>query len=279
MKFNGLTFNGLTVTYEPPIIGQIEYTTPGTYYWTVPPFVESISMVAVGGGQSGGYNSSSGGLGGSGGWLAYRNDYTVTAGDVVTIVVGNGGTAVSSGSQNVGNDGNASTITINATVILNAAPGYTASNPGITGQITYSGGGGGGAGSGGGTVRNGGGGGAGGYAGIGGNGSYQFSTSTAGAGGAGGGGRGDNNLRGGGGGGVGIYGQGSNGDAATVLGEGGGGGSGGTKGTNALSGAGVYGAGGGGNSSGNSSAGANGAVRIIYPGATRYFPSTGTANQ
>jgi hypothetical protein len=276
MKFNGLTFNGLTVTYEPPIIGQIEYTTPGTYYWTVPQFVESISVVSVGGGQSGGYNSSVGGLGGSGGWLAYRNNYTVTQGDVLTIVVGSGGDAVTSGSQNVGNNGNASTITINATVILNAAPGYTASDPGITGQVTYSGGGGGGAGSGGATRYNGGGGGAGGYAGIGGNGSYQFSTSTAGAGGGGGGGGGGTNNRGTGGGGVGIYGQGSNGTGG-ALGTGGGGGSSGTNGS--INASGVYGGGGGGNAGGNSLAGGGGAVRIIYPGATRYFPSTGTANQ
>jgi hypothetical protein len=37
----------------------------------------------------------------------------------------------------------------------------------------------------------------------------------------------------------------------------------------------TYGGGGGGNFSGN---GGVGAVRIIWPGTSRYFPSTGTAN-
>ena len=267
----GVTVDGYTIS-----IGQVEFTTPGTYSWTVPPFVESISMVAVGGGQSGG-SGAAGGLGGAGGWLAYRNTYTVTEGDVLTIVVGSGGTAVPADSKNVGNNGGNSNVKIGGTVILDAAAGYTASAPVVSGQVTYSGGGGGGAGAGGATKYNGGGGGAGGYAGIGGNGSYQFSSTTAGAGGGGGGGGGGTNNRGTGGGGVGIYGQGSNGTAGTGLGVGGGGGSSGTNGS--INASGLYGAGGGGNSGGDSLAGGGGAVRIIFPGNTRYFPITGTADQ
>lgn len=271
----GVTIDGYTIS-----IGQVEYTTPGTYYWTVPPFVESISMVAVGGGQSGA-SSATGGVGGAGGWLAYRNTYPVTEGDVLTIVVGSGGAAklADSGPYNNGGESN---VTIGGTVILNAAFGYTGSAPVISGQVTYSGGGGGGAGAGGATKYNGGGGGAGGYAGIGGNGSYQFSSTTAGAGGGGGGGGGGTNNRGTGGGGVGIYGQGSNGTAGTFnggtgVGTGGGGGSSGTNGS--INASGLYGAGGGGNSGGDSLAGGGGAVRIIFPGNTRYFPTTGTADQ
>jgi len=106
-----------------------------------------------------------------------------------------------------------------------------------------------------------GGGGAGGYAGNGGNGSICGSAPQN---GAGGGGAGGGNCVGGGG--VGLLGQGTNGAVS------GGGGSGGTNG-GAVNG-GVYG--GGGVASGLN--GASGAVRIIWPGNTRSFPSTCTGN-
>jgi len=106
-----------------------------------------------------------------------------------------------------------------------------------------------------------GGGGAGGYAGNGGNGSICCSSPQN---GAGGGGAGGGNCVGGGG--VGLLGQGTNGAVS------GGGGSGGTSG-GAING-GVYG--GGGVASGLN--GASGAVRIIWPGTTRSFPSTCTGD-
>jgi len=88
---------------------------------------------------------------------------------------------------------------------------------------------------------------------------------------------------GGGGGGVSLYGRGSNGSGASAGGNGGGGGSGGSSGAAAsgLNGGngGSYGGGGGGGGAGSSSYGSkglgqNGAIRIIWPGNTRTFPST-----
>lgn len=106
-----------------------------------------------------------------------------------------------------------------------------------------------------------GGGGAGGYSGNGGNGNICGSAPQNGAGGGGAGG-----ALNAGGGGVGILGQGSNGVASS------GGGSGGTNGGAVLGG--VYG--GGGVAAGAN--GASGAVRIIWPGTTRTFPSTNTGD-
>jgi subtilisin family serine protease len=156
------------------------------------------------------------------------------------------------------------------------------------------------------------GGGAGGYSGNGGRGGNGSSTSTlgtaatAGSGGGGGGGgagagiyqTGNGTGAGAGGGGVGIFGQGSNGTAGTnnvgsPIGDGtpGGGGSGGDTGgdnINPFTGGdtggagGAYGGGGGGgngryNSGSNGGVGGvggSGAVRIVWPGTTRQFPTT-----
>lgn len=66
------------------------YTTPGTYTWTCPTGVTTISMVGVGGG-GGGQQRATGGTGGGGGQIDYYNAYAVTAGTNYTIVVGTGG--------------------------------------------------------------------------------------------------------------------------------------------------------------------------------------------
>ena len=156
-----------------------------------------------------------------------------------------------------------------------------------------------------------GGGGAGGYSGAGGDGGggssgfYVFATN--GAGGGGGGGQGQTQIgnsgydrNGGGGGGVDIYGETSSGAAGTLVtmqyylapfinNSGGSGGSGGVSGSSPVDANGVggsggaYGGGGGamgfgtyGSSSPGS--GAGGALRIIWPGASRSFPSTQTVD-
>ena len=78
----------------PVVAGQVAYTSPGTYYFTVPAGVTSISCVVIGGGggSSGcnGYSQYSG-AGGGGGGLAYGT-FSVTAGQTVTVLVGAGGT-------------------------------------------------------------------------------------------------------------------------------------------------------------------------------------------
>lgn len=270
--------------------GCAVYTTPGTYTFTVPAGVTSISIVAVGAGESG-YPSGaycagccgiyfSDGYGGYGGGLAYKNNYTVSPGQTLTIKVGCGSLTcagvccVSSAVKTSG-----------CTTIAKGIGGWwgggnTPCNPNI------------GDGSGTGGVRGnsvgyygsipfynraGGGGGAGGYSGAGGTGtawcycSGSLICATAGSGGGGGGGG-----AGGNGGGVGLYGQGCSGVA--------GGGTGSATCYPCCSG--VIGGGGGGSYTytycggyiGTPGAvGGNGGVRIVYPGTTRQFPSTDVA--
>lgn len=135
-------------------------------------------------------------------------------------------------------------------------------------------------------------GGAGGYSGNGGAG-----TAAGNGGGGGGGSYSGLDGHGAGGGGVGILGQGSSGTAGTPSNAvtfdqtmyGGGGGSGGSAGGNTTStdsgysprnggNGGAYGGGGGSSWNGTDGVGATGAVRIIWPGTTRSFPSTNTGN-
>lgn len=66
------------------------YTEPGTYTWTVPEGVTTISLLGIGAG-GGGVQSLAGGSGGTGGNLVYYNSLPVTPGDTYSIVVGGGG--------------------------------------------------------------------------------------------------------------------------------------------------------------------------------------------
>lgn len=266
-----------------PATGQVAYTTPGTYTWVCPPGVTTISAVAVGCGGKGGQGAGDTGVGagGQGGSLQYINNYTVTPGQSYTVVVGG---SVAPTAQT----GNSSSISNSSgTIFLRAKGGNNATDTNI-----------GNGGSVGGSPNTyGGGGGAGGY------------------GSGGGGGKGANSIYkyiggtypnanggGGGGGGVGIYGQGSTGTDGTSdsnYSYGGNGGSGGTAGSagyptlyaSGTGNGGNYGgaSGGGGytmNNSGNSwyvgfiqyGTAGTGAVRIIWPGTTRQFPSTNTGD-
>lgn len=87
--------SGLNYTYG-SIVSNVSayatqtYTAPGTYTWTCPTGVTSISMVGIGGG-GGGQQRATGGSGGGGGLIDYYNAYPVTAGTSYTIVVGTGG--------------------------------------------------------------------------------------------------------------------------------------------------------------------------------------------
>ena len=228
--------------------GQAEFTTPGTYSWTAPAGVTSVSVVAIGPGAK---NA------GGGGGLTWANGLSVTPGQSYTVVV-DAGNYVGSGSTT----SNRSSFNGTACVALGGGSGGGGGGAGglaiyAVGAATYGGGSGGAWG-----------GGAGGYAGNGGVGYGNGNTANAGANGSGGGGGGGGNqllTSNGGGGGTGIYGQGSDGTYP------GGGGSGGA--TSILTVAGKYG-GGGASSNGT---GAAGAVRIIW-GSGRSFPSTNTAD-
>ena len=120
--------------------------------------------------------------------------------------------------------------------------------------------------------------GAGGYSGTGGQGVLGQSGPAAGGNGSGGGGGAggcsQSPLSGGGGGGVGIQGEGPSGQGGAAGVNGGEGGSGGTDGSgNYPQNGGVHGGGGG-----YWAGGGVGAVRIIWPGTDRQFPSTETAD-
>jgi hypothetical protein len=241
------------------VTGQQTYTGAGSYSWTAPTGVTSVSVVAVGGTL---YN---GGGAESGAGLGYKNNIAVVPGSSYTVVVGTGDSYFISTST-VKGGGNAST----------------------TGGTFFGDGGG----TGGNTFSSAQGGGAGGYAGEGG------SASGAGAGGGGGGGGTlSSGVQGSVGGGVGLLGQGANGAGGAngvyqypvrTTTYGGGGGSGGTSGgtttavVNANGSFGTFTRGqpgnyGGGTATPNTNPGA-GAVRIIWPGDTRAFPSTNTTD-
>jgi hypothetical protein len=250
--------------------GAVSYTTTGTYSWTVPAGVTSISAVLVGGG-SGAYNAVSG-TAGSGGALRWINDLSVTPGETITVVVGNGGNgATSVGTQS----GGFSSLSRGVTELIRAAQGASVANTSpigtlVSGSTSGAGTGfiGGGAGGAGATSTGGfGGGGAGGYSGNGGSGGAITASAGTGGGGGGGGGSSSASGTGGPGGGVGIFGEGTSGVAGTGVasGTGGAGGNG--------SGSATFGGGGGGNQgAGGGTAGRAGAVRIVW-GTGRAFPA------
>ena len=263
------TFANMQVTSDMIVASQQEYTTPGTYSWTAPPGVYSVSAVCIGGGANGsstGGTSPTGSAGGGGG-LGWKNNIAVTPGATYTVVVG---------------ANNSSSYFINTSTVAGYGAGQGGPNSlGSTSRFGggYVGDGGGRGGTAGviGSISGAGGGGAGGYSGAGGN------VETAGAGGGGGGGGvGGNNARGGFGGGTGIFGQGNNGASGTnsfntgVSGGPGGGGS-----INLVADSLQYGGGGGaGTSVGGATSngtGTSGAVRIIW-GTNRAFPTTNTTD-
>jgi hypothetical protein len=296
------------------VYGQDEFISAGTYTWTCPDDVTSISVVCVGGGGGGDAGSDLVGVGGGGGGgaLAYRNNVTVIPRQQYTIVVGAGGMgqvtvartttqASTVGGQTnafsciAGGGSNGSRGTAQVVIgSLNAAGGQIAG--------VYDGGSAGGFG---GTVdtstegfRPPGGGGAAGYAGLGGYGgrgkrptgslasaaslSGEAAATNGGGGGGGGAGYTSDTLRvvvGANGGGVGIYGKGvdgvgGSGGNSINIAENGGDGSSNYGGI-------MAGSGGGGGVGGDNRSAANGldgAVRIIWPGQLRQFPLTGTQN-
>ena len=272
---SGVSANSNSTATVTNVTGQTAYTGAGTYSWVAPAGVTKVSVMAVGKGADGQssfnctgcYYGARGGGGGGGGGLSYSNNITVVPGNTYTVTI------------------NGSVSKFVCTVIANV--GTSAGGNGTAG--TGGCGGGPGSGAAASTHIGGGGGGAAGYAGNGGVGANN----SCGSGGSGGGG-GGGSARGcpysstgaDGGGGVGLLGQGSNGAFGGNVNPGGGG-SGGSAGSNGAANSGgaggAYGGGGGGSRWNGSSAtgggaGGAGAVRIIYPGCSRSFPSTNTGN-
>ena len=271
--------------------GQSLFTSDGTF--TVPDGVITISAVCIGaggGGSQGGGGWS--GAGGGGGALSYKNNISVTPGEILTIVVGDAGEG-----GTTGGDGGDSQIKRSSTVLLEGeggeGGGYRSAG-GEGGETSGTADGGGDGGNGGTATQNalfqegqgGGGGGAGGYSGKGGNGGYGLyngspgsylifpTNGTAGASGsgaAGGGGPTEGTAQGGGGTGIIIKGETGPSASRNSHGEAG---SGGTDGEQIP---GNYGGGAGGRrSTGTPWDGAGGAIRIIfgdYFTDTRSYPS------
>lgn len=256
------------------------------------------------------------GGGGGGGGLGYKNNITVTPGQTFQVVVGQGGASVKRTTANtIKNGNNGGDSSFGGTTVIGrggaAGTGGTSTSAGTGGaggtKIGDGGGNGGYGGSGNSTsILGGGGGGAAGYSGNGGNGATPTSTGTtgvagsAGAGGGAGGGSsgiqfGSYRIGGASGGGVGIFGQGDSGTATEIPLEstqtvfGGIAGSSGTNGYNLVAvqninygspSPGSIGGGGGGESitgTVGSGAGSNGAVRIMWQGTRRTFPTTRTS--
>ena len=116
----GITIGGGIYAYA-DAVGQVEYTTPGTYSWTVPDFVFIVCAVCVGGGAGGGSSITSGG--GGGGGLRYINFLSVTPGSTLTIVVGSGG-------RGSGTSGSESSISLSSTKYVYASGGITSGSGG-----------------------------------------------------------------------------------------------------------------------------------------------------
>ena len=266
------------------------FTTVGSNTFTIPAGVTKISAVLIGGGGAGGGSGGGvGGNGGGGGGLVYINDYPVSPGQTLTVVVGGGGVAVSG---NAGGDGGNSSITGIAAAFGGKGGAATANAPvslggsgSVESNVVNSGISTGGSSGNGTNTAGGGGGGSAGYSGNGGSGGSVGTPSGAGSGGgAGGGSEGNGDNGGNGGGGIGILGQGSSGES------GGGGGSGGENGVIASSttgsNGGNYGGGGGGadgNTGGDQSGGngAQGVVRIIWSPSSKFsrlFPTNQVGN-
>lgn len=267
-----------------PSNGDILYSTPGTYTWVAPEGVTNVSVVCVGGGGGGGLSTTAG-AGGGGGGLGWKNNIAVIPGESYTVVVGTSGSYSFPASATPNDGGDSYFIDLN-TVAGKGGKGGPAGSANCSGDTvggTYVGDGGGNGGTGGCTgltSTGGGGGGAGGYTGNGGaGGALSGVDAQAGSGGGGQGGEAVATSSGNGGGGVGVYGQGSDGSGGALGGVGG---SGGTDGSSSGIG-GKFGGGGAGKYETGTPTGVNGnggvgAVRIIWPGNTRAFPTTNVFN-
>ena len=283
--------------------GQETWTqTSGSYSWTCPGGVTSISIMSIAKGGNGysACNNVTSGTGGRGGALSYTNNYSVTPGQTYYIHI-----QAYQGAPHYGNiSGFSTSVTNNNTsaFVVAAEPGENgtgggASNKGY-GNTKHSGG----------TCygNQGGGGGASGYSGDGG--SQPSGTNVSGGAGSGGGGGSAACVpayqysgagSGPGGGGVGYNGEGTSGagglydsNSTSDRYGGGGGGSGASDAGNiayqytgsATPGTANGGGGGGGGAwygwgpCSGASSGAHGAIRILYPGNTRSYPTTNTGD-
>lgn len=127
---------GTIIWFTDTAAGSIPYNVlfsiPGTYSWTVPVGVTSISATTIGGGGGSGNNFGSGGGGGAN---AHVSTMSVTPGDIWTIIVGSPGAVT-------GNGGDSVMRNAGSTIVITGGGGAA----GINGGNNSAGGGGGGGG-------------------------------------------------------------------------------------------------------------------------------------
>ena len=114
--------------------GASEYTTAGTYQFTVPKNVKAIKVTACGGGGAGAaaYNGTSvaaGGGGGSGG-VAIQRVFSVKSQAVISIKVGSGGKGTNSASSSQAVAANGEATVVGTLVTLAGGRGGTANGAG-----------------------------------------------------------------------------------------------------------------------------------------------------
>lgn len=111
----------------PPTI--INYDIPGEYLFEVPEGVTSLNALAIGAGggaNTGNVNTFYANAGGGGGALGYANNIQVTPGEIITIVVGEGGASYTStniSDQTIAGTGGSSRVSRGSTNLLVAGGG------------------------------------------------------------------------------------------------------------------------------------------------------------
>ncbi|HMK46865.1 MAG TPA: hypothetical protein VK436_09585 [Methanocella sp.] len=134
-NLNNVTFNAtvsgdnivsmppISTTYTPrqPVLTYSNYTTAGTYTFTVPAGLTSLNVTLIGGGGGGGggnygasmYQYGGSGGGGGSGYMTTKTNLAVTPGQAITVTVGAGGAGgapVYSGNGNGGGTGGTSSF-------------------------------------------------------------------------------------------------------------------------------------------------------------------------
>ncbi len=134
---NAISTRALQINRFP--IGRQTYASAGTYTFTVPAGVYRLFIKAVGPGGGGGGANGTGASGAGGGSGAYAEGYLdVTPGQVITIIVGSGGTGGVGGSS-PGAGGTGGTTNIGGVIIILGGTGGSPSGGGVA--VTVGGGG------------------------------------------------------------------------------------------------------------------------------------------
>lgn len=122
------------------------YTTAGSYSWTVPTGVTNVTVALIGGGGSGAARSTVSSsttnhycTGGGSGEALLLEDYTVTPGNNISIVIGAGGTSVSKTSSSGGQSGDGvsgGSTSFNGNTVSGGDGGYQSATTAVHGGQT-----------------------------------------------------------------------------------------------------------------------------------------------